>query len=177
MDFTMDEDKALEEKGPENMDLDGKKMEDPPASQTFEKQPDASVASSGQHKSKATTVVLTKQEDLAAAGTQEVSMGTAEVPHHVDKEDIGSNSLRKSDVVKPVVLLTQTGMTLDGSAQWKASMLQSKIDSGTLKGQTQCQRLPHEWGLGKGITEAKSYPRRNSAERRLRTQDLMTLAL
>jgi hypothetical protein len=25
-------------------------------------------------------------------------------------------------------------------------------------GQTQCQRLPHEWGLGKGITEAKSYP-------------------
>jgi hypothetical protein len=22
------------------------------------------------------------------------------------------------------------------------------------KGQTQCQRLPHEWGLGKGITEA-----------------------
>jgi hypothetical protein len=42
------------------------------------------------------------------------------------------------------------------------------------RGQTQCQRLPHEWGLGKGITEAKSYPRRNSAERRLRTQDLVT---
>jgi hypothetical protein len=41
------------------------------------------------------------------------------------------------------------------------------------KGQTQCQRLPHEWGLGKGITEAKSYPRRNSAERRLRTQDFI----
>jgi hypothetical protein len=42
------------------------------------------------------------------------------------------------------------------------------------KGQTQCQRLPHEWGLGKGITEAKSYPHRNSVERRLRTQDLAT---
>jgi hypothetical protein len=42
------------------------------------------------------------------------------------------------------------------------------------KGQTQCQRLPHEWGLGKEITEAKSYPRRNSVERRLRTQDLVT---
>jgi hypothetical protein len=42
------------------------------------------------------------------------------------------------------------------------------------KGQTQCHRLPHEWGLGKRITEAKSYPRRNSAERRLRTQDLVT---
>jgi hypothetical protein len=26
------------------------------------------------------------------------------------------------------------------------------------RGQTQCQRLPHEWGLGKGITKAKSYP-------------------
>jgi hypothetical protein len=34
----------------------------------------------------------------------------------------------------------------------------------TLKGQAQCQRLPYEWGLGKGITETKSYPRRNSAE-------------
>jgi hypothetical protein len=132
MDSTMDEDKAPEEKGSENMDHDGKKMEDPPTSQTSEKQPDASVAPSGQHKSKATTVVLTEQEDLAAAGTQEVSMGTAEVPHHVDKEGKGSNSVRKSDVVKPVVLLTQTGMTPDGSAQWKASMLQSKIDSGTL---------------------------------------------
>jgi hypothetical protein len=42
------------------------------------------------------------------------------------------------------------------------------------KGQTQCQRLPHEWGLGKGITEVKSYPCRNSAERRVRTQDLVT---
>jgi hypothetical protein len=42
------------------------------------------------------------------------------------------------------------------------------------KGQTQCQRLPHELGLGKGITETKSYPCRNSAERRLRTQDLVT---
>jgi len=132
MDSTMDEDKAPEEKGPENMDHDGKKMEDPPAGQTSEKQPDASVAPSGQHKSKATTVVLTEQEDLAAAGTQEVFMGTAEVPHHVDKEGKGSNSVRKSDVVKPVVLLTQTGMTPDGSAKWKASMLQSKIDSGTL---------------------------------------------
>ena len=47
-------------------------------------------------------------------------MGTAEVPHHVDKEGKGSNSVRKSDVVKPVVLLTQTGMTPDGSAKWKA---------------------------------------------------------
>jgi len=60
MDSTMDEDKAPEEKGPENMDHDGKKMEDPPAGQTSEKHPDASVAPSGQHKSKATTIVLTE---------------------------------------------------------------------------------------------------------------------
>jgi hypothetical protein len=26
------------------------------------------------------------------------------------------------------------------------------------KGQTRCQRLPHKWGLGKRITEVKSYP-------------------
>ena len=132
MDSTMDEDKAPEEKGPENMDHDGKKMEDPPAGQTSEKHPDASVAPSGQHKSKATTVVFTEQEDLAAAGTQEDFMSTAEVPHHVDKEGEGSNSVMKSDIVKPVVLLTQTGMAPDGSAMWRASMLQSKIDSGTL---------------------------------------------
>jgi hypothetical protein len=43
-----------------------------------------------------------------------------------------------------------------------------------IKRQTQYQRLPHEWGLGKGITEAKSYHRRNSAKRRLRTQNLVT---
>jgi hypothetical protein len=34
------------------------------------------------------------------------------------------------------------------------------------KGQTQCQRLPHEWGLGKEKTEA-SLPLAKSAERLL----------
>jgi hypothetical protein len=38
----------------------------------------------------------------------------------------------------------------------------------------ECQSSHTSGGLGKGITEAKSYPRRNSAERRLRTQDLVT---
>jgi hypothetical protein len=67
------------------------------------------------------------------------------------------------------------------SSSWAASWVSSaNIESQrsgsarTIIMQTQCQRLPHEWGLGKGITEAKSYPRRNSAERRLRTQDLVT---
>jgi len=42
-----------------------------------------------------------------------------------------------------------------------------------LKGQTQCRRLPHEWGLGKGKTEA-SLPPAKSAKRLLRTRDLVT---
>jgi len=41
------------------------------------------------------------------------------------------------------------------------------------KGQTQCRRLPHEWGLGKGKTEA-SLPPTKSTERLLRTHDLVT---
>jgi len=41
------------------------------------------------------------------------------------------------------------------------------------KGQTQCRRHPHEWGLGKGKTEA-SLPPAKSAERLLRTRDLVT---
>jgi len=40
-------------------------------------------------------------------------------------------------------------------------------------GQTQCRRLPHEWGLGEGKTEA-SLPPAKSAERLLRTRDLVT---
>jgi hypothetical protein len=40
--------------------------------------------------------------------------------------------VRKKNAVKPVVLLTQTGMTPDGSTQWKASLMQSKNDSGLL---------------------------------------------
>jgi hypothetical protein len=45
----------------------------------------------------------------------------------------------------------------------------------SVTGQTQCQRLPHEWGLGKGITEAKCYLRRNSAERQLRSKVLSSV--
>ncbi|CAD6342779.1 unnamed protein product [Miscanthus lutarioriparius] len=118
MDSTMDEDKAPEEKEPENMDHDGRKMEDPPAGQTSKKKPNNIVAPSGQHMSKATTVIPLEQHVDLAMGTQ-----------HVLAEDAG---IQKSDVVKPVVLLTQTGMTPGGSAQWKASLMQSKIDSGLL---------------------------------------------
>jgi hypothetical protein len=123
----MDEDKALEEKDSENMDHDGSKMEDPPASQAPDKQPNASVVPNGQHKSKAAAgapieqhadMVLAAQHDLAgAAGVQQDSMGDAgEALQHDDLEGKGSDSVRKKNAVKPVVLLTQTGMTPDGSA-------------------------------------------------------------
>jgi hypothetical protein len=38
----------------------------------------------------------------------------------------------KKNDSKPVVSLRQTGMTPDGSAHWKASLMQSKSDSGLL---------------------------------------------
>jgi hypothetical protein len=71
-------------------------------------------------------------------------------------------------IIEILMILTASGVPLE-----QISIQQSIAGSGC-KGQTQCQRLPHEWGLGKEITETKSYPRRNSAERRLRTQNLVT---
>jgi hypothetical protein len=50
----------------------------------------------------------------------------------------------------------------------------SECSSRRPEGGGQTQWLPHEWGLEKGITEAKFYPRRNSVQRRFRTHDLMT---
>jgi hypothetical protein len=40
--------------------------------------------------------------------------------------------LKRKNASKPVVLLSQTGMTPDGSALWKASLMQSKSDTGLL---------------------------------------------
>jgi len=48
-----------------------------------------------------------------------------------------------------------------------------RVATAVKKGQTQCRRLPHEWGLGKGKTEA-SLPPAKSVERLLRTHDLVT---
>ena len=48
----------------------------------------------------------------------------------------------------------------------------SQLKGGGVR-QTQCRRLPHEWGLGKGKTEA-SLPPAKSAEKLLRTHDLVT---
>jgi hypothetical protein len=46
--------------------------------------------------------------------------------------DTGFSATGKKIATKPVVLLTQTRMTPDGSAQWKASLMQSNSDSGLL---------------------------------------------
>jgi hypothetical protein len=75
-------------------------------------------------------MVLASQQDLArAAGVQQDSVGDAgEALQHDDLEGKGSDSVRKKNAVKPVVLLTRTGMTPDGSTQWKASLMQSKND-------------------------------------------------
>jgi hypothetical protein len=41
--------------------------------------------------------------------------------------------LQQKNANKPVVSVSQTGMSPDGTAQWKASLMQSKSDSGLLK--------------------------------------------
>ena len=66
MDSTMDEDNAPEEKEPENMDHDANKTIDDPAGKAPGKQTNASVASSGQHKSKAVTGASTESMVMAA---------------------------------------------------------------------------------------------------------------
>jgi len=66
MDSTMDEDKAPEEKEPENMDHDANKTTDDPAGKAPGKQTNASVAPSGQHKSKAVTGASTESMVMAA---------------------------------------------------------------------------------------------------------------
>ena len=66
MDSTMDEDKAPEEKEPENMDHDANKTTDDLAGKAPGKQTNASVAPSGQHKSKAVTGASTESMVMAA---------------------------------------------------------------------------------------------------------------
>ena len=66
MDSTMDENKAPEEKEPENMDHDANKTTDDPAGKAPGKQTNALVAPSGQHKSKAMTGASTESMVMAA---------------------------------------------------------------------------------------------------------------
>jgi len=141
MDSTMDEDKAPEEKEPENMDHDANKTRDPPAGQMSDRMPNASVAPSGQHKNKAAAGtptdhhlgnITTNQSVLPWAADTQQSMG-AGTGAVLQQNFSGHVSVEKKNANKPVVLLSQTRMTPDGTAQWKASLLQSKSDSGLLK--------------------------------------------
>jgi hypothetical protein len=67
MDSTMDEDKPLEEKKSENIDEDGNKTADAPADKAPGKHSNASVALSGQHKTKPAAGALTEQMDMDLA--------------------------------------------------------------------------------------------------------------
>ena len=136
MDSTMDEDKALEEKEPENMDHDANKTTDDLAGKAPGKQTNASVAPSGQHKSKAVTGASTESMVMAAklagaAGVQQDLAATVgAVLQHSNLEVTESASVGEKSTYKPVVLLSPCGMIPDGSAQWKASLLQSKTLNG-----------------------------------------------
>jgi hypothetical protein len=96
----------------------------------------ASVAPSGQHKSKAVTGASTESMVMAAklagaAGVQQDLAATVGAAlQHSNLEDTESASVGEKSTYKPVVLLSSSGMTLDGLAQWKASLLRSK----TLRG-------------------------------------------
>jgi len=120
----MDEDKAPEEKEPENMDHDANKTGDPTAGQMSDRLPNASVAPSGQHKSKAAAGtptdhhlgnITTNQSVLPRAADTQQSMGTG-TGAVLQQNFSGHVSVEKKNVNKPVVLLSQTRMTLDGTA-------------------------------------------------------------
>ncbi|CAD6212832.1 unnamed protein product [Miscanthus lutarioriparius] len=136
MDSTMVEDKAPEEKEPENMDHDANKTADDPAGKAPGKQTNASVAPNGQHKSKAVTGASTESMVMAAklagaAGVQQDLAATVgAILQHSNLEVTESASVGEKSTYKPVVPLSPCGMILDGSAQWKASLLQSKTLNG-----------------------------------------------
>ena len=104
----MDEDKPLEDKEAENMDEYGKKFEDPSTDQAPGQLPAGPDASGGQHEAARDAV----QQDIEG--------------------DTGSNSGAVKSSKKPVVVLTSSGVTSDGSAQWKADLMPTQINSGLL---------------------------------------------
>ena len=139
MDATTDDDKPPEKKEAENMDEDANKLADDPADIAPGMQPNVSVAPSGQHNNSAIGT-HTEQMDIDLApqlsgntGVQPDSvLDIISLDQQVNLARTGSDPVQKKNVSKPVVLLTQTGMTQDGSALWKASSMQPKSDSGLL---------------------------------------------
>jgi len=54
--------------------------------------------------------------------------------------------------------------TVAYQGSWFLFATKGRFDGLGLKGQAQCWRLPHEWGLGKGKNEAKPSPRKICGE-------------
>jgi hypothetical protein len=114
MDSTMDEDKPPEEKKSDNMDEDGNKTADAPADKALGKHFNASVAPSGQHKTKLAAGALTDQMDMDLApqltGPDGVQQDSAFAINNTHQQDnlvhIGSDSVGKKNDSKLVVLLT-----------------------------------------------------------------------
>lgn len=132
MDTTRDEDKDPEEDGdPEDMDLDGKNNGGKKVVQKENRINTESVAPNEQ---------LNKSCDIGAH-TDPPNKSMVEVV------TTGRNS-------KPMVLLSPTGLNPDGTAQWKASTLQNKIDSGT---------IVKEYGVCKGTGSPSRSSKRTAA--------------
>jgi len=120
MDSTTDEDEDPEG-DPEDMDHDANKKKHEPEGQVPKKQSNASVSPSGQQGNNTTAGAPTEQ---LAALMADISTEATAV-----QEDL---VVIKENSVKPMVLLSQTGITPDGSAQWKTSMLNKGLGSGTV---------------------------------------------
>jgi hypothetical protein len=102
MDATMDEDNPEEEKEGESMDEDGKKNDEQPAEHANDKQPPAKGLAEDQHKR-----VVDSQ-------------------HGID-----GGAATATNGKKPIVVLTPSGVSTNGAAQWKASPMPN-INAGTL---------------------------------------------
>jgi len=114
MDSTIDDDEAPKEKEPENMDLDGNKIDESPVDQA-------------QDKKSVTPEVPRGQLKQAAAGIPTNSVSSKDIAG----DDTQIDSREKKNCDKPMVLLKQTGMTQDGTAQWKATMGDSILPNKT----------------------------------------------
>jgi hypothetical protein len=120
MDSTMEEDKDPEEsEDPENMDHDGDKDG---GNKTESKENNSSSESLPPKEAP-------NKSCVGGVNTTQSKIGQVEV-------------VTAGNSTKPVVLLAPTGINSDGSALWKASILQNKNDSGTIL---------KEKGLGKGM--------------------------
>jgi hypothetical protein len=132
MDSTMEEYKDPEEsEGPKNMDHDGDKDEGN-KTEIIEKNSSSELVPPKEAPNKSCD---------GGVNTKHSKSGQVEV-------------VTAGHSTKPVVLLSPTGINSDGSAHWKASILQNKNDSGTIL---------KEKGLGKGTMSPSQSRKRTAA--------------